>query len=258
VAGEVAAARAIGPGSFAVEIVDALYRLDRKIIDARGGAMMVDVRLYALVDPERSGGAALAELARRVAQGGATLVQLRDKHGSTQRQVVQARAIKAALAPSAVPLIINDRADVALAAGADGVHVGQDDLSPQDARRLLGPAAIIGLSVKSVSQAEAAPVDALSYICVGGVFATSSKNNPDPPIGIAGLRTMLAVLRARAPRLPVAAIAGIDASNAGEVIAAGADGIAVISALSLTPDPAAAAAELRAIVDSAVSTRVRS
>jgi thiamine-phosphate pyrophosphorylase len=108
-----------------------------------------------------------------------------------------------------------------------------------------------------VSQAEAAPVDQLSYIGVGGVFATSSKNNPDPPIGIAGLRTILAVLRARAPRLPVAAIAGIDASNASEVIAAGADGVAVISALSLAPDPEAAAAELRAIVDSA-STRVRS
>ena len=218
--------------------------------------MMVDLRIYALVDPERSGGAALSDLARRVAHGGATLVQLRDKYGSTRRQVAQARAVKAALALCAVPLIVNDRADVALAAAADGVHVGADDMSPQDARRLLGPAAIIGLSVKTVAQAEAAPVDALSYVCVGGIFATSSKKNPDPPIGIAGLRTILAGLRARAPHLPVAAIAGIDATNAAQVIAAGADGIAVISALSLAPDPAAAAAGLRAVVDSGLATRV--
>src|ERR1700674_5418508 len=98
---------------------------------------MVDLRLYALVDPERAGGAELAELARRVAAGGATLVQLRDKHGSTRRLVDEARAIKAALAPFGVPLLINDRPDVAFAAGADGGHIGPDEHAQQDARGVL-------------------------------------------------------------------------------------------------------------------------
>jgi thiamine-phosphate diphosphorylase len=211
--------------------------------------MTVDLRLYALVDPERAGGAALDALAREVADGGATLVQLRDKLSSTRRLVEEARAIKAALAPTGVPLLINDRPDVACAAGADGVHVGQDDMAPRDARALLGPKAIVGLSIKTVAQAEAAPLDALDYVCVGGVFATTSKDNPDPPIGIDGLARILAVFRARAPRFPVGAIAGIDAGNAADVMAAGADGIAVISALSLAPDPTAAARGLRGIVD---------
>src|SRR3954452_22370314 len=110
---------------------------------------MIDLRLNAIVDPERANGRALAELARLVVAGGATLVQLRDKHGSTRRMIEEARAIKDALAGSRVPLVINDRVDVALAARADGVHVGQDDMRVDDARRLLGPKAILGLSIKS-------------------------------------------------------------------------------------------------------------
>jgi thiamine-phosphate pyrophosphorylase len=217
------------------------------------GAVMVDLRLYAIVDPERAAGADLAALAGRVVAGGATLVQLRDKLGDTRRLVAEARALASTLKPLGVPLIVNDRVDVALAAGADGVHVGQEDMAPEDARRLLGPQAVIGLSVKTPAQAAAAPLDVLDYVCIGGVFATASKVNPDPPIGLVGLRTILALIRARGPRLPVGAIAGIDETNAGEVVAAGADGVAVISALSLAPDPAAAARRLRAIVDRAVA-----
>ncbi len=216
---------------------------------------MVDLRLYALLDPERLGGLELAQLGREVVAGGATLVQLRDKHGSTRRLMEETRAIKAALAPSGVPVLVNDRVDVALAAGADGVHVGQDDMPAEEVRRLLGPKAIIGLSVKTIAQAEAAPLAALDYVCVGGVFVTTSKDNAASPIGLAGLKTILAVLRARAPEFPVGAIAGIDATNAGEVVAAGADGVAVISALSLAPDPAAAARRLRGIVDGSLSGR---
>src|ERR1700735_2676158 len=115
--------------------------------------MTVDLRLNAIVDPERAGGHDLAELARLCAQGGATLVQLRDKLSDTRAMVATARAIKKVLAPLHVPLVINDRVDVALAAGADGVHVGQDDMAPEDARALLGPDAIIGISVKSVAAA---------------------------------------------------------------------------------------------------------
>src|SRR6185312_8977536 len=136
-----------------------------------------------------------------------------------------------------VPLVINDRADVAVAAGADGVHVGQDDIPAQEARRLLGPKAIIGLSIKSVAQANAAPLDAIDYAGIGGVYATTSKDNPDPPIGVAGLRDVIAALRARGKDFPVCGIAGIDAGNAAPVIEAGADGVAVISALSMQSDP---------------------
>jgi thiamine-phosphate pyrophosphorylase len=219
--------------------------------------MSLDLRLYALVDPERADGRDLAELARLVAQGGATLVQLRDKHGDTRAMVERARAIKAALAPFDVPLLINDRIDVALAAGADGAHVGQDDMAVDDARRLLGPDAIIGLSVKTVAQAEAAPIDRLDYVGIGGVFATSSKDNPDPPIGPAGLARIAAAFRRRAPDFPLCGIAGIDATNAAEAVAAGADGVAVISALSLVPDPQAAARALLATVDAALARRAR-
>ncbi len=122
---------------------------------------MVDLRLNAIVDPERANGRSLAELTRMVVAGGATLIQLRDKLGSTRRMIEEARAIKAVLAGTGVPLVINDRLDVALVAQADGVHVGQDDMHAEDARALLGPQAIIGLSIKSVAQANAAPLDAI-------------------------------------------------------------------------------------------------
>jgi thiamine-phosphate pyrophosphorylase len=217
--------------------------------------MSADLRLYALVDPERAGGRDLAELAWLIARGGATLVQLRDKQGSTQAMVETARAIRGKLAPLGVPFLVNDRADVAFAAGADGVHLGQDDMAVEDARRLLGPHAVIGLSIKTPEQAARAPLEHLDYACIGGVFATTSKDNPDPPIGLPGLRSISATLRSRDADLPIGAIAGIDASNAAAVVAAGADGVAVISALSLARDPQAAARDLRAIVEAALAKR---
>jgi thiamine-phosphate pyrophosphorylase len=128
-------------------------------------------------------------------------------------------------------------------------------MAVEDARRLLGPQALIGLSIKSLDDAARAPLEHLDYVCIGGVFATTSKDNPDPPIGIAGLQAILAKMRARDAELPIGAIAGINAGNAGGVIAAGADGVAVISALSLANDPQAAARELRAIVDTALAKR---
>ncbi|GIK79280.1 MAG: thiamine phosphate synthase [Pseudorhodoplanes sp.] len=217
--------------------------------------MMVDLRLYGLLDPERANGRDLATLAREEAAGGVTLLQLRDKHGSTRAMIAQARAIKAAVADSGVPLLINDRVDVAFAAGADGVHVGWDDMTPEDARRLLGSRAIIGLSIKTGKQANDAPLDLLDYVCIGGVFETKSKDNPDAPVGSDGFRTLAGLVRARRPGLPVGAIAGIDERNAATVIAAGADGIAVISALSMADEPKAAAARLRSIVDRALGER---
>ncbi len=214
--------------------------------------MTVDLRLYALLDPAQRGGRSLAQLAELIS-GAATLVQLRDKHGTTRVMIEEARAIKAAIPD--VPLLINDRVDVALAAEADGVHIGWDDMEAGDARLLLGKTAIIGLSLKTIAQAQTAPLDHLDYVAIGGVFVTRSKDNPDSPVGLSGLGDIVAAVRKRAPAMPIVAIAGIEASNAADVIAAGADGIAVISALSLAADPAAAAKDLRGIVDLALAQR---
>lgn len=215
----------------------------------------VDPRLNAIIDPERAGGHDLVDLARLVAEGGATLVQLRDKRRGTRDMVAEARAIKVALAPFKVPFVVNDRVDVALAARADGVHLGQDDMSAEDARALLGPDAIIGLSIKTVDEAAAAPVEFIDYAGVGGVYATLSKEQKSAPIGTEGFARVANALHGRAPNLPVAGIAGIDASNAAAVIAAGADGVAVVSALSIVPEPARAARELRQIVDAMLGKR---
>ena len=217
--------------------------------------MRIDLRLNAIVDPERAGGYALADLARRCAEGGATLIQLRDKVRETRAMIEEARAIKQALSPFGVPFVVNDRADVALAAGADGVHLGPEDMAVEDARRLLGSGAIVGLSVKSVAEAEAAPVDLIDYVGSGGVYVTLSKQQKNTPIGPAGLARIIAALHRRAPDLPICGIAGVDAGNAAEVIAAGADGVAVISALSLVADPEAAARGLREIVDAMLAKR---
>jgi thiamine-phosphate pyrophosphorylase len=215
----------------------------------------VDLRLNAIVDPERAGGRDLAELARLCASGGATLVQLRDKASETRAMVEEARAIKKALAPFGVPFVVNDRIDVALATEADGVHLGPDDMAIEDARRLLGPSAIVGLSIKSTAEAEAAPIDLIDYVGSGGVYVTLSKQQKNAPIGPSGLARIVAVLKHRSENLPVCGIAGIDACNAAEVIGAGADGVAVISALSLSPDPAAAARTMRNIVDAMLAKR---
>ena len=142
-------------------------------------AKRLDLRLYAIVDPQNAGSHGLIDLARAVAAGGATLVQLRDKVNDTGRMVEEARALKAALAPFGVPLIINDRVDVALAAGADGVHVGQDDMAAEDARRLLGPGPLIGLSIRTPEQAAAA--------CgPGGCDSAEITDTPSAPAAITG------------------------------------------------------------------------
>ncbi len=219
--------------------------------------MTVDVRLYAIVDPEHTGGRDLADLAKELALGGATLVQLRDKKGSTREMIERARTLAHVLAPTHVPLLVNDRVDVALAVEADGVHIGQDDMPAADARLLLGRQAIIGLSVKTLEQAANAPLDHLDYVAIGGVFATTSKHNTSRPIGLDGLRAIAQAVRSRAPNFPICAIAGINEENAANVIEAGADGVSVISALSLAADPRLATQQLREIVDESLKRRGR-
>lgn len=215
----------------------------------------VDLRLYGIIGPEQAGGRALAELVSAAVAGGCTLIQYRDKSASGRSMVERARALKAVLAGTGVPLLVNDRVDVALAAEADGVHLGQDDMHALDARRLLGREAIIGVTVKEPAHADELyrlPVD---YACIGGVFATVSKHNPDSPVGLDGLNRLTFRARLAAPGIPVGAIAGIDETNAGAVIGAGADGIAVISAIFGQPDPHFAARRLRGLVDAALAAR---
>jgi thiamine-phosphate pyrophosphorylase len=214
----------------------------------------VDLRLYGIIDPVWTGGRPAVDLARAAVAGGCTLIQYRDKSDDVRKMVDSARALKSALAETGVPLLINDRVDVAIASGADGVHLGQTDMHPADARRLLGPSAIIGLTVKTAAQADETfrlPVD---YTCIGGVFSTGSKVNEDPPVGLEGFSRI--AFRARlASGAPVGAIAGITADNAGSVIAAGADGVAVISAIFMVDDVTAETRHLRAIIDKALEQR---
>jgi thiamine-phosphate pyrophosphorylase len=213
----------------------------------------LDLRLYAILDPENTGPHQFLDLAGAVAAGGATLVQLRDKVSDTATMIEEARAMKAVLAPFGVPLIVNDRVDVALAARADGVHIGQDDMSVEEARRRLGPAPFLGLSVRTVEQAQAAPLALLDYVGIGGVYATVSKSSGKTPIGIEGLRRVVRAFRHRIGNFPTCGIAGITAANAEAVIAAGADGVSVISALSHASDPETSARALRVVVDAALT-----
>ncbi len=211
----------------------------------------VDYRLNAIIDGALRTLGNLAEMAGIAARNGATIIQYRDKEASTRQMIAEAEAIRAALAGTGVPLVVNDRVDVALAAGADGVHIGRDDMDAATARRLLGPAAIIGLTVKNEADADAAIAAPIDYACIGGVFETLSKKNPDPPVGLEGFRVLRARIRAAKPELPVGAIAGIDTARAGEVMQAGASGVAVISAIFRAADIAGAAREMRAAVDNA-------
>ena len=215
----------------------------------------VDLRLYGIVDPEHSRGRDLAALVLDAMAGGCTLIQYRDKQADTRTLVARARALKAALQGSRVPLLVNDRVDVALAAEADGVHLGQEDMHASDARRLLGPRAIIGVTVKTPEQADELYRMPADYACIGGVFATSSKVNPEPPIGLEGLSRIAFRARLAGGKIPVGAIAGINETNAASVIAIGADGIAVVSAIFAADDVRQAARRLRSIVDSALAAR---
>jgi thiamine-phosphate pyrophosphorylase len=217
--------------------------------------MRVDLRCYAIVDPEVSDGHELPDLCRMLAAGGATLVQLRDKLSDTRVMVDRARACKAALGK--VPLLINDRVDVALAIGCEGVHIGWDDMAPADARRLLGPDAIIGLTINSPQRADVTDLSLVDYAGIGGVYGTTSKQTKNSPIGIAGMARVIEALHRRKSGFLTCGIAGINAANAAPVIEAGADGVSVISALSMAKDPKAATAELLHAVDAALSKRSR-
>lgn len=217
----------------------------------------VDYRLNAIVDARLVEKANMADLARVAALNGATLIQYRDKTNATRTMIGQAQAIGAALAGTGVPFVVNDRVDVALAAGADGVHLGRDDMDAAMARSIMGNAAIIGLTVKNEADARTAITAPIDYACIGGVYETLSKHNPDPPVGIDGFARLRSMLLAAKPDLPVGAIAGIDVGRASEIVFAGADGVAIISAIFSAADPATATHDLRASVDRALKEAAR-
>lgn len=197
------------------------------------------LRLYLVTDEALAGGRPLAAVVGAAVDGGVTCVQLRAKTDSARRILEQARELLALLRPRGVPLIVNDRLDIALAAGADGVHVGQDDLPGAAVRRLAPPGFRIGVSVSTVAEACAAEADGADYLGVSPVFDTPTKRDTPRAAGLEGLRRIRA-----ATRLPLVAIGGIHAGNAAAVRAAGADGLAVVSAIMSAPDPAAAARQL--------------
>lgn len=209
-----------------------------------------DIHLYAILDPEHCKGRPLVHMAKAAAEGGATLVQYRDKTSPVREMIANAKEIKSAIEGSGIRLIVNDRVDVALASNADGVHLGQDDMRVDDARRLVGPDAIIGISIKTVEEAKACPVDVIDYAFVGGVFETRSKDNP-AAIGIDGWVERANIIRNASPGLPVGAIAGIDESNIASLMEAGCDGVAIISAIFMANDVAKATASLSRLVKNA-------
>ena len=206
----------------------------------------IDWGLYLVTDRRLAGSRPLEEVVRAAVRGGVTAVQLREKECGTAEFVELARKLKVLLAPMAIPLMVNDRVDVALASGADGVHIGQLDMAYGDVRRLVGPDAIIGLSVQNEEQAaDAASLD-VAYLGASPIFPTPTKSDTGPPCGIEGLSAMR-----RASRHVLVAIGGIDVGNAATVMGAGADGVAVVSAICAASDPETAARELRRIVDQA-------
>jgi thiamine-phosphate pyrophosphorylase len=206
--------------------------------------------LYLVTDRGLCGNRSLEDVAHKALIGGAACIQLREKDVSTRFFVEEAQRMKSLTARFRVPLIINDRIDVALASGADGVHIGQDDMPYVQARRLMGPHAIIGLSVETwddVLEAEALDVN---YLGVSPVFETPTKTDTKGSWGFAGI----ARIKAHS-RHPLVAIGGLNASNAEDAVMAGADSIAIISAICAASDPLLVSREINAIIQAALKRR---
>lgn len=206
--------------------------------------MKQNLKLYLVTDRDLSLGRSLEEVVCEAVAGGVTIVQLREKDAATGEFVELARRLMAVLKPLGVPLIINDRVDVALAVDADGVHIGQSDMSYADARRLLGPDKIIGLSVENFEDLDAANALDVDYIGISPVYGTPTKTDTAEPFGLEGLRKAVQM-----SVHPTVAIGGMNASTVGDVMAAGTDGVAVVSAICSAPSPRAAAAELLNIIN---------
>jgi thiamine-phosphate pyrophosphorylase len=204
-----------------------------------------DWGLYLVTGEELSAGRSTRDVVAAAIEGGASVVQLREKSQHARRRYDIGREVRAVTADAGVDFVVNDRVDLAMALDADGVHLGQEDLPVSVARELLGESAIVGCSVSTVPEARSAVEAGADYLGVGTVFATGSKDVADERvIGLAGLRAIRGAVD-----LPLVAIGGIDAENARAVVEAGADAVAVISAVTQADDVAAAARELAAVLD---------
>ena len=208
-----------------------------------------DLSLYLVTDPMLAGDRPLLDIIGEAVAGGASLVQLRDKEAEARDLLEQALALKALLDPLGVPLIVNDRVDVAAAAGV-GCHIGQSDLPPAAARALLGDQALLGLSIDHPDQTRAADPAHLDYVAHGPFARTDTKCDAGAPVGKAGIAAVRAMTA-----LPLVAIGGVGETNAAEAIEAGADGVAVVSAIIGRADLKASAEALKHVVDQALDVR---
>ena len=205
----------------------------------------VDYSLYLVTDSGLSLGRSTGDIVASALKGGVSCVQLREKELGTRDFIDEARLLNRQLSLTGIPLIINDRVDVALAVGAAGVHLGQSDMDIEDARRLLGKTSIIGISAECLEDAILAEKRGADYIGISPVFATATKKDTAPPLGLSGIQE----IRQRVS-LPLVAIGGINRENCFEVIRSGADGIAVVSAIVSAPSPEYAASQLiKAVVE---------
>lgn len=199
--------------------------------------------VYLVTDRSLSCGRTTLEVVAAAVAGGVSCVQLREKHLPVREMVEEAKRLVALLRPRKIPLIVNDRVDVALAADADGVHLGQSDMHCHDARRILGAGRIIGISAESVGDAVRAEREGADYIGISPVFTTSTKGDIAEPLGLDGVRQ----IRDRV-NIPLVGIGGISAANAAEVVRSGADGVAVVSAIVSAKCPQSSAQQLLAQV----------
>lgn len=203
-----------------------------------------DLSLYLVTDRSLALGRSLKSVVENAVRGGVTIVQLREKEASTREFYELAIQIKACLKPYNVPLIINDRLDVALACNADGLHIGQSDMPYDVARKLMGKDKIIGLSVENVKDAEAANKLDVDYIGISPVFDTATKTDTQAALGLEGVKEIT-----RISRHPSVGIGGINEANAQDILLAGADGVSVVSAIMSAEDPMESARRLRNIVN---------
>lgn len=200
-----------------------------------------DLSLYLVLDPDLCHSIGMVETARLAVLGGATMVQLRDKLATTDEMIATGLKLKAVLAGTGVPLIINDDVEAALAIGADGIHVGQDDMAAVAVRERVGDGMILGLSVETQELATRVDPDVVDYVGIGPVFATGTKPDHKPPVGFEGLARIVKI-----SPVPSVAIGGVKEEHVKEVLSAGAKGLAVVSAICGQPDPLVAA---RSIAD---------
>ncbi|USD42735.1 thiamine phosphate synthase [Vibrio sp. SCSIO 43135] len=204
-------------------------------------------RLYLVTDDQQDL-STLVNVVKQAVAGGVTMVQVREKHGDVRAFIERALAVKAVLKGSGVPLIINDRVDVALAVDADGVHLGQSDMPAEMARSLIGPDKILGLSVENERQLSEALKLNVDYLGLSAIFATLTKTNIKKEWGIEGLRAAVAQ-----SQLPIVAIGGINSSNLDDIVATQVEGIALVSAICHADDPESASKQLIAQIEKSVS-----